>query len=145
MLGWNHSVRNVPDSNSTMNDHSAISPSMNDQCSGNTLRSGISLLLAPRPIRSSIHSTGPETFLPKSVFSMGLYALLSSIALVQLLLVAREFRVARRDDLLEVSEGDEVPVGVDAKRELGERPVRRAEDDLAAVGEVERRLVAGAQ
>src|ERR1044071_2662660 len=121
MLGWNHRVRNVPDSSRTMNDQSAISPSMKDQCSGNTLRSGISLLLAASPNRSSIHSTGPETFLPKSVFSTGLYALFSAIALVQLLLVAYQLRVTRRDDVREVAQGDQVPVSVDAERELAQR------------------------
>src|SRR5690349_22756405 len=137
MLGWNHSVRKVPDSNRTMNDQSAISPSMKDQCSGNTLRSGISLLLAARPSRSSIHSTGPPTFLPKSVFSTGLYALFSAIALVQLLLVAGKFRVARRDDVLEVAQGDQVAVGIEAEWQLRKRPVGRPEDDLATVGQVE--------
>ena len=54
-----------------MKDHRAISPSMNDQCSGKTLRTGMSFLPAPaRPRRSSSHPTGPAAFLPTAVFSM---------------------------------------------------------------------------
>src|SRR5690349_3301315 len=112
MVGWNQKVRNVPDSSSTMNDHSAISPSMNDQCSGKTLRNGISLLLAARPRRSSIHWTGPDAALPKSVFSTGLYAFFLAIGLVQLLLVASKLGVTRGDDVGEVTQGDQVSLVV---------------------------------
>src|SRR5215210_4178994 len=52
MLGLNQSVRNTPVSRSTTKLHSAISPSMNDQWSGKTLRI---CFLAPvaMPTRSS--------------------------------------------------------------------------------------------
>src|SRR5689334_12925785 len=142
MLGWNQNVRNVPDSSRTMNDHSAISPSMKDQCSGKTLRSGMSLLLAAKPSRSSIQATGPDAFLPNSVFWIGVYSLVSAIALVQLLLVASQFWVARRDDLLEVTQGNQVTIRVDAQRQLWQRTMGGAKDHFTRVGEVEGRLVA---
>src|SRR5690349_13818407 len=116
MLGWNQNVRKVPLNSNTMNDHSAISPSMNDQCSGKTLRSGISLLVAARPMRSSSHAVGPAAALPTEVFSMGVYSdVCSGISLVQFLLVARELGVARRHDVGEVTQRDQVAVCVEAE------------------------------
>ena len=52
MLGWNHNVRNTPVSRRTTKLHSAISPSMNDQWSGKTLRRFF-FMAVPRPSRSS--------------------------------------------------------------------------------------------
>src|SRR5687768_9262178 len=108
MLGSNQNVRKTPVSSRTMKDHRAISPSMNDQCSGKTLRTGRSFLpAAARPRRSSSHPTGPAAFLPKPLSS----TLASSlIAIIQLLLVPRQLRVARRDDVLEVAHRDQVPL-----------------------------------
>ena len=53
--------------------------------------------------------------------------------------------VARADGLVEVVLRDEVALVVDGDRQLGQRALRRAEDDLRTVGDVERRLVARAQ
>ncbi len=52
MLGVNQNVRNTPVSSSTTNDHNAISPSMNDQWSGKTLRRFFFISVAS-PSRSS--------------------------------------------------------------------------------------------
>src|SRR4029078_3774406 len=52
MLGLNHSDRKTPVSSRTTKLHSAISPSMNDQWSGKTLRRFF-LPTAARPRRSS--------------------------------------------------------------------------------------------
>jgi hypothetical protein len=58
MLGLNHSDRKTPVSSRTTKLHSAISPSMNDQWSGNTLRNCFFISPA-RPTRSSSQVTGP--------------------------------------------------------------------------------------
>src|SRR5918993_1072255 len=54
MLGRNHRVRKTPVSRRTTKLHRAISPSMNDQWSGNTLRRFFFIPVA-RPRRSSAH------------------------------------------------------------------------------------------
>ena len=62
MLGVNQNVRNVPVSSRTTKDQSAISPSMNDQWSGKTLRAK-TLVSVPRLSRSSAHpATAPALF-----------------------------------------------------------------------------------
>ncbi len=58
MDGTNQMVRNTPVSSSTMNENRAISPSMKDQWSGNTLRRRTPLSF-DRPTRSSAHLTRP--------------------------------------------------------------------------------------
>src|SRR4051794_32582379 len=55
MLGLNQRVRNTPLRRSTTKLQSAISPSMNDQWSGKTLRRFF-LAMVARPSRSSAHS-----------------------------------------------------------------------------------------
>ena len=62
MLGRNHRVRNTPVRRSTTKLHSAISPSMNDQWSGKTLRRFF-LAIVARPRRSSVHSTAAAPLL----------------------------------------------------------------------------------
>ena len=52
MLGTNQNVRNTPVSSRTTKLHNAISPSMNDQWSGNTLRRFLRAIVAS-PSRSS--------------------------------------------------------------------------------------------
>ena len=60
--GLNQMVRKTPLSSRTMKEYSAISPSRNDQWSGNTLRRNGRLSPA-RPIRSSAHLAGPAATL----------------------------------------------------------------------------------
>jgi hypothetical protein len=54
-------------------------------------------------------------------------------------------RERRPDGLGEVALGDEVALSVDRDRQLGEGPLRRSEDDLRVLTDVERRLVARAE
>src|SRR6478609_2293419 len=61
MLGRNHRVRKTPVRRSTTKLHSAISPSMNDQWSGKTLRSCF-LPRPARPRRSSAQPAAAPTF-----------------------------------------------------------------------------------
>src|SRR3954451_25012704 len=62
MLGVNHRVRKTPLRSRTTKLHSAISPSMNDQWSGKTLRRFF-LASVARPRRSSAHpATAPARF-----------------------------------------------------------------------------------
>src|SRR3954449_726598 len=68
MLGLNHNVKNVPVNNKTTKLHNAISPNMNDQWSGNTLRICF-LLTAARPVRSSAQVASPATGLPRGVLA----------------------------------------------------------------------------
>ena len=60
MLGLNQNVRNTPVSSSTTKLHSAISPSMNDQWSGKTLRICFFETVAI-PVRSSNQVPIPAT------------------------------------------------------------------------------------
>src|SRR3954451_16350999 len=61
MAGLNQRLRNTPVSSSTTKLHSAISPSMNDQWSGKTLR--ICFLASPAmPVRSSAHAARAPIF-----------------------------------------------------------------------------------
>src|SRR5215216_2871433 len=60
MLGLNHRVRKTPLNSRTTKLQSAISPSMNDQWSGKTLRRFFFASVA-RPSRSSAHSARSPT------------------------------------------------------------------------------------
>src|SRR5215217_8990274 len=86
MLGVNHSVRNTPVSSRMMKLHSAISPSMNDQWSGKTLRTCFFMAVA-RPVRSSRYDAAAPTGLGLLAFA-GLVALVSAILLVSMLMRA---------------------------------------------------------
>ena len=55
------------------------------------------------------------------------------------------FPIAWSDRFLEVAHRDQIALGVQPDRKLGERPGCRAEDDHATAGEVEGRLVTRAQ
>src|SRR3954452_8237183 len=139
MLGLNHSVRNTPVRSRMTKLHSAISPSMKDQWSGKTLR--ICFLVAvARPSRSSAHVAAPAALLGLLVVA-GLVPLVEVVVLIG----SPTFPVARAHRFGEALSGDQVALGVDHQRELWQRPGSRAEDHLAVVGEVEGRLVAGAQ
>src|SRR4051794_18521860 len=139
MLGLNHSVRNTPVSNRMTKLHSAISPSMKDQWSGKTLR--ICFLVAvARPSRSSAHVAAPAALLGLLVVA-GLVPLVEVVVLIG----SPTFPVARADRFGEALSGDQVALGVDHQRQLRQVSAGRTEDDLAVVGEVEGRLVAGAQ
>src|SRR3954452_4714091 len=99
MAGLNHRLRNTPVSSSTTKLHSAISPSMNDQWSGKTLR--ICFLASPAmPVRSSAHvATAPTR--------ERLAGLAATLALV---LISTSFPEARAHRLGEVAGGDQVPL-----------------------------------
>src|SRR3954453_6281259 len=155
MLGVNHRVRNTPLSRSTTKLHSAISPSMNDQWSGKTLRRFF-LARVARPSRSSAHSA---TF-PTGVGFEAVAAVVLDVAtrLVSMLiavysapgslaraLLGVALPVAGSDRFLEVALSHQVAVVVHHKRQLGERTSGRTEHHLRGVGEVERRLVARAE
>src|SRR3954447_21047571 len=135
MLGLNQSERNTPVSSRMTKLHRAHSPSMNDQWSGKTLRSCF-FASPPRPMRWSSHLAAPAPG--------GADRVVVSVP-VSVLIASSPFPEARSDRLLEAGRRDQVPLVVDHDRQLGERPARRAEDHLAVVGEVERRLVAGAE
>ena len=84
MLGVNHRVRKTPLRSRTTKLHSAISPSMNDQWSGKTLRRFF-LARVARPSRSSAHSaTAPAR--------LGLAAVAAVEFVVATLLVSIAFR-----------------------------------------------------
>src|SRR5918992_6043403 len=105
MLGSNHRVRNVPVSSRMTKLHSAISPSMNDQWSGKTLRSCF-FITVPSASRSSAHEA---TIPARSAFFAvaGFVVLLSATLLVSTLKVVtlpetwadRLDEVARRDQI----------------------------------------------
>src|SRR3954467_2288945 len=103
MLGRNQSVRKVPVRSSTTKLHSAISPSMNDQWSGKTLRT--CFLASPAmPVRSSAHvATAP--------MRERLAGLAATLALV---LISTSFPEARAHRFGEVAHRDEVPLAVHA-------------------------------
>src|SRR4051812_38853317 len=135
MLGVNHSVRNTPLSSSTTKLHSAISPSMNDQWSGKTLRRFF-LASVARPSRSSAHSAALPT-------GLGFEAVAAVVFVVATLLVSMLMRgslarallgvalpEARSDGFLEVALRGEVSVRIHHKRQLGERTSGWAEDHL---------------
>src|SRR3954451_9709872 len=132
IAGLNQRLRNTPVSSSTTKLHSAISPSMNDQWSGKTLR--ICFLARPAmPVRSSAQAaTAP--------MREGLAGFAAILALV---LMSTSFPEARTHRFGEVARGDQVPLAVHADRQLRQRPGRGPEDHRAVVGEVERGLVAG--
>ena len=83
MLGLNQKVRNTPVSSRTTKLHSAISPSMNDQWSGKTLRRFFRINVAS-PSRSSAQVAAAPALL-------GLEAVAGSSRLVvAILLVSRD-------------------------------------------------------
>src|SRR3954453_3286043 len=155
MLGVNHRVRNTPLSRSTTKLHSAISPSMNDQWSGKTLRRFF-LARVARPSRSSAHSATAPTGLgffavAAVVFDVAtrlvsmLMAVYSAPGSLARALLGVALPVARSDGFLEVALRHEVAVVIHHKRQLGEGTSGGTEDHLGRVGQVERRLVAGAE
>src|SRR6266508_359867 len=123
--GLNQKVRNVPDSSRMMKLYSAISPSMNDQWSGKTLRSACLNPDLPMPSRSSRYLTGGANLVAMSAFS--------------------SFPEARPGRLREGALRHQVALGVDHDRQLRQRPCGRAEDHLGVVRQVEGRLVARAE
>src|SRR5687768_4862339 len=133
MLGLNHRVRNVPVSSRITKLHSAISPSMKDQWSGNTLRSCFFAIPAT-PVRSSIHLTGPGR--------VRLAGLPSPLAVVALMSRSPPFPETRSNRFVEVAHRNQVSLVVKAERQLRQRTSSRPEEDLGVVGQVERRLVA---
>src|ERR1700728_2157079 len=126
MLGWKNSVRNVPDSSKMMNEYSAISPSRNDQWSGNTLRSRTRTPLAPWNLSSSALPT------PSSARSM-------------LIPNSSPLEETRADRLVEVAHRDQEAVGVRGHRQLWQRPRRRAAKHRGTAPRVESQTVALAQ
>src|SRR4051812_7310462 len=137
MLGVNHSERKTPLSSRTTKLHSAISPSMNDQWSGKTLRRFF-LAIVARPSRSSAHSAAApmrfglaavaavELVLATLLVSMLMTGYSGSGSLARALLGVA-LPVARSDRLLEVALGHEVALVVDGERQLGQRPRGRPE------------------
>src|SRR5690349_19431231 len=86
MLGVNHKVRNTPERSRTTKLHSAISPSMKDQWSGNTLRMFFFITDA-RPRRSSAQvATAPILLGLPGVAAV--VALLDATLLVSMLTVS---------------------------------------------------------
>ena len=121
--------------------HSAISPSMKDQWSGKTLRRLLHRRGEPEPV------VGPGRRRRRPGWASGGGrggALLSAT----LLGVDAHCFHAPRSSVPRVRRsrlGDQVPLVVDRQRKLRQRAGGRAEDDLGGVGEVEGRLVAGAE
>src|SRR5688500_12266575 len=138
MLGLYQSVRKTPVSSSTTKLHSAISPSMNDQWSGNTLRICF-LVAAPMPVRSSAQFAAAPPLLGLA----GLAALLAVLAFV--LIDSASFPEARAHRLVKVAGGAQVARVVQGQRKLRKRPGSRPEYHFTVVSKVERGLVAGAQ
>src|SRR4051794_34923479 len=150
MLGVNQRLRKTPLRSSTTKLHSAISPSMNDQWSGKTLRRFF-LARVASPSRSSAHSaTAPARFGLEAIAAVEfvvatlLVSMLMSYSFARALLGVA-LPVAGSDGFLEVALCHEVALVVDHERQLGEWASGRAEDHLGGVGQVERRLVARAQ
>src|SRR3954463_4440884 len=135
MLGWNQNVRNVPVSKSTTKLHSAISPSMNDQWSGNTLRICVRVAVA-MPVRSSA-----QLGMPPMIDGLDGFAAVLALVLMR----SASLPEARTYWFREVTRRDQVSLGVDRDGQLRERPRGGTEEHLAVVGQVERRLVARAQ
>src|SRR4051812_28745611 len=155
MLGVNHSVRKTPLRSRTTKLHSAISPSMNDQWSGKTLRRFF-LAMVASPSRSSAHSAIAPALLGLEAVAAVVFVV--AIRLVSMLMAACSglgsfaraglgvaLPVAGSDGFLEVALGHQVAVVVHHERQLRQRSCGGAEDHLGGVGEVERRLVARAE
>ena len=111
--------------------YSAISPSMNDQWSGKTLRMMVFAGLA-MPIRSSAQSATPPATLAAGLGVLVRRAHPRSQKLGPT--GSSKSRCATR-----------YPSASTVIAQLRQRSVGRAEDHLAVVGHVERRLVAGAE
>src|SRR3954470_10516249 len=115
MLGVNQRVRNTPVSSRTTKLHSAISPSMNDQWSGKTLRSCF-LASEPSPSRSSAQ-------VPTAPMRLALPAVAGSVPLVLATFVvsmSATLPEARSHGFVEVALRHEVSLTVHHKRQLGE-------------------------
>src|SRR6516162_2524982 len=123
--------RNVPVSSRMTNDHSAISPSRNDQWSGKTFRRNTRSPRAPWNLSSS-HDPVPLSAL--GISTVSLTARLPSSPLPE----------TGADGLGEVALGHQVALRVDGHGQLRQRPRRRAEDHGRAGRRVERGLVARA-
>src|SRR5687768_3547221 len=107
MLGRNHRVRNTPVRSRTTKLHRAISPSMNDQWSGKTLRRFF-LLKVARPSRSSAQVAAAPTlegFLALAAFLPLVFAMLDIVR-------SPTFPEARADWLGEVAGCDQVALVV---------------------------------
>src|SRR3954447_23787477 len=105
IAGVNHRLRNTPVSKSTTKLHSAISPSMNDQWSGKTLRRFFFASVA-RPSRSSAQPAAAPTLL-------GLLAVAGRSWLVEAILrmssaISTTLPEARSDRLGEVPAGGQI-------------------------------------
>src|SRR3954469_21873582 len=105
MLGVNHRVRNTPLSRSTTKLHSAISPSMNDQWSGKTLRRFF-LASVARPSRSSAQLAAAAALLDFCAVA-GWSRLVEAILLVSSD-ISTTLPEARSDRLGEVATGREI-------------------------------------
>src|SRR6476619_3971704 len=118
MPGLYQSVSSVPVSSSTTKLHSAISPSMNDQWSGKTLR--ICFLARPAsPVRSSAQVATPAMGL-----ALGALAAFLPLVVAVLICSSPTFPVAGADRLGEVALGHQVAVAVHRDGQLGERTSR---------------------
>src|SRR4029079_11435907 len=129
-----------PVSSRTTKLHRAISPSMKDQWSGKTLRICF-LAMVARPRRSSAHSAAAPTRL-----GFGAAAALVPLVVNGVFISASpSFPVARADWFGEVTLGRQVALAVHHDGQLGQGTGGGAEDHLAIVRQVERRLVARAE
>src|SRR5215212_5608287 len=160
MLGWNHRLRNTPVRSSTTKLHRAISPSMNDQWSGKTLRRFF-FIAVPSPRRSSAQMAAPPTrdgFLalaasvrllrtkrPVSMLTRGLRSKRNGVSIRMGCSFGITLPEARAHRFGEIAPGHKIPLVVDHDGQLGERTGGRTEDHLAGVREIERRLVARAE
>src|SRR4028118_1713854 len=109
MLGLYQKVRKTPETRSTTKLHSAISPSMQDQGAGKTLRMCFFETVA-RPSRSSAQVTAPPTL--DGLFTL---AALRPVT-AELIADSPTFPIARAHGFREVAHGHEVALGVDAHR-----------------------------
>src|SRR6478736_736503 len=125
MLGRNHRVRKTPVRSSTKL-HRAISPSMNDQWSGKTLRSCF-LPRPARPRRSSAQPAAAPTF--DGFFALAGVAPLVPATLVCVLIVLSRSRLVvvalpetGADSLGEVTRRDQVTLVVEGHGPRGQVP-----------------------
>src|SRR5699024_8319231 len=119
---------------------------MNDQWSGKILRA-MNRTKPPPARRWSSQSppTAPSLYTREEFSASEVCFRVLGVVVVTRSLVLVDVPEAGTDRFGEVTGGDEVPLVVHLDRELGERAVRRAEDHLGAVGDVEGGLVARAE
>src|SRR5512141_1820931 len=111
MEGSKKKVRKVPESSRMTKEYSATSPNMNDQWSGKTFRPNSRSIPAP-PTRSSTKLVmRPPLVLATKAGALGV--------VVADMLFTRP--VAWCDGFMEVARSDQVALGVDCDRQLGER------------------------